>query len=492
MLFNSYIFILLFLPLTVCGYYLLGKTKRYNLPKLFLLGMSLWFYAYFNIKYLYIIVISILFNYLLYILFFKIRGPKVRKTLLIIGIIANISVLFNYKYLGFCTENVNLLLRTDFVVKHLVLPLGISFFTFQQFSFVVDSYKGLVPRYSFPEYALFVVFFPQLIAGPIVLHDEIIPQFQNENRFRFSSENFSKAIFAFAYGLAKKVLIADTFGNLANIGFEKIAYLDSTNAILAVLSYTIQIYFDFSGYCDMAVGLGLMFNIHIPQNFNSPYKSLDMNEFWQRWHISLTRFFRTNLYFPLGGNRKGAVRTYVNYFIVFLASGIWHGANWTFFLWGALNGILVIISKLFSDKISYVKKKAPFVMWILTFICTNLLWVYFRSDSIADANRLLTRIFSCNFGAIRSDFIDVFQTAEFSCVSWIISKFSESAAQTYTLVLLVLCFAFAVFASVKMKNLNERLETFKPDFKTWSFSVIAVIWSLISLSGVSTFLYFNF
>lgn len=323
MLFNSYIFILLFLPVTLIGYYIFNKFKKYKLAKTFLLVMSIWFYAYFNITYLPIIITSIIFNFMIYKGMQKDKLNK--KILLIIGIIFNIGMLIYFKYFDFFIENINVLFKTDFALKHILLPLGISFFTFQQVSFVIDSYKQEVPSYKILDYALFVTFFPQLIAGPIVSHDEIVPQFEDLQNKKLNFDNFAKGIYAFTLGLAKKVLIADMFGKIVNYGFINAGGLNTTNAILVMLAYTFQIYFDFSGYCDMATGIGLMFNIKLPMNFNSPYKSLNIIEFWKKWHITLTRFFTKYVYIPLGGSKKGTARTYANIFIIFFLSGIWHG-----------------------------------------------------------------------------------------------------------------------------------------------------------------------
>lgn len=275
------------------------------LAQIFLLCMSLWFYAYFNLEYLLIILISIISNYMFYLFFDRAREKKVRKVLLFLALATNIGVLFYFKYYNFFIENINILLKQDFPSQMILLPLGISFFTFQQISFVIDAYKEEMPRYGFINYASFVTFFPQLIAGPIVTHDELIPQFLDDSRKYFSWDNFAKGIYIFTLGLSKKVLIADTFGNAANWGFSNITELDTTNAALTMLFYTIQIYFDFSGYCDMAIGIGRMMNIDLPLNFNSPYKSLTITEFWNRWHMTLTRFFTKYIYIPLGGNQGG-------------------------------------------------------------------------------------------------------------------------------------------------------------------------------------------
>ena len=492
MLFNSYIFIFLFLPAAVAGWFLLNKIKVSALPKVFLLAMSLVFYAYFNIKYLPIIIVSIGANYLIY-LGMKMAGKQgLRRALFLSGIIMNIGVLFYYKYLGFFTENINALFRTDFTVTKLILPLGISFFTFQQVSFVIDSYKGNVPDYSLLDYALFVSFFPQLIAGPIVLHSEIIPQFADKSNKKFNSGNFAKGIYAFTFGLAKKVLIADTLGNVANIGFANINCLNSVTAAISMLAYTVQIYFDFSGYCDMATGIGLMFNITLPVNFNSPYRALDMNDFWKRWHITLTRFLTTNLYIPLGGNRKGKARTYINQLIVFAVSGLWHGANWTFIVWGIFNGIFVILSKILAPLTKKLKKELPVLMWLLTFALTNLLWVYFRADSIGAANRMIAKIFSFELGGVDAVFLNAVTTSEFYLPQRIFETLLPSGGALFGYLLLFALLGFAVFSSVLMKNTHEKLSGFKPDFCRGAVMCVLFVWSVLSLSGVSTFLYFNF
>ena len=492
MLFNSYIFIFLFLPVTVAGWFLLNKTKSAALPKVFLLGMSMVFYGYFNIRYLPIIVVSIAANYLLYLGMKKVEKKGVRRLLFWIGITLNIGILFYYKYLGFFTENINALFRTDFNVVKLVLPLGISFFTFQQVSFVIDSYKNNVPDYSLLDYALFVSFFPQLIAGPIVLHSEIIPQFANKNNKKFNAENFSKGIYAFTLGLAKKVLIADTLGNAANLGFGDIPSLTTLSAAVSMLAYTMQIYFDFSGYCDMATGIGLMFNMTLPINFNSPYRALDMNDFWKRWHITLTRFLTTNLYIPLGGNRKGKARTYLNMLIVFTVSGLWHGANWTFIIWGVLNGLLVILSKILSPHTEKLKKGFPLLPWLVTFVVTNLLWIYFRADSIHDANQMIAKLFAFQFSTVDDGFLTAVTTSEFGLIQRVLEKVLPAAASLFGHVLLTTMLGFAVFASTRLKNTHEKLTVFKPNLLRTAITCVLFIWSVISLSGVSTFLYFNF
>ena len=290
MLFNSYIFVLLFLPTTILGWFLLNRLINPTWSQLFLLIMSLWFYGYFNIKYLPIIIISILVNYSIFRLLSWTSKEKFRVYLLISGMVFNVGLLFYFKYFDFFLENINYVFHTDFILKRLVLPLGISFFSFQQLSFIIDSYNGEVPSYRFLSYALFVTYFPQLIAGPIVTHSELVPQFEDERKRNIDWDNISKGLYVFSLGLAKKVLIADTFGKAVNWGFGNIPELDSISAFIVMISYTFQIYYDFSGYSDMALGIAKMMNLDLPLNFNSPYKALTITEFWDRWHMTLTRF----------------------------------------------------------------------------------------------------------------------------------------------------------------------------------------------------------
>lgn len=312
MLFNSYIFVLAFLPITLLGYYGFNKIpyRGNTIAKAWLLVASLFFYGYFNWSYLAIIVVSILVNYALSQIMLRAEKTNARKIAFALGLILNIGCLFYYKYYDFFISNINAAFKTSFALTNVILPLGISFFTFQQLSYVIDSYKIKVPQYNILDYSLFVTFFPQLIAGPIVLHNEIVPQFADKANQRFSYDSFGKGIYAFSIGLAKKVLLADTFGVIANWGFGNIETLGTINALIVMLAYTLQIYLDFSGYSDMAIGLGYMFNIELPMNFNSPYKAITVVDFWKRWHMTLTRFFTTYIYIPLGGSRGGIGRHY--------------------------------------------------------------------------------------------------------------------------------------------------------------------------------------
>ena len=466
-----------------------GSENAYLAGKGILLGMSLFFYGYFNFSYLPVIILSILLNYLFNQLIIAGKSAFIRKTWLTAALLVNFSVLFYFKYYDFFLENLNILFRTSFVLKHLMLPLGISFFTFQQVSYIIDSYNNEVPKYNLLDYALFVTFFPQLIAGPIVTHDEIVPQFADDDKKVFNFENFSKGFYALAFGLFKKVIIADTFGKAVEWGYANTDILDSTNAVLLVLFFTIQIYFDFSGYCDMATGIGLMFNIEITTNFNSPYKALTIIDFWKRWHITLTRFFTKYVYIPLGGNRKGKARTYINVMIVFLLSGIWHGSNWTFLLWGAMHGIFSVITRIFQKSFD---RFHPAFNWLLTFAFLNVSWVYFRADSVAQASLIIRKILRLTFRPILSEMAVPFRLKEISFLVNNIFGSSFLSSLVHPNTIMTLFCIFSITAVLTMKNTNERIDGFRPSPGRAVLSSFLIVWSVLSFAGVSVFLYFNF
>lgn len=397
--FNSYIFVFLFLPLTLIVYFFLHAKKKSTLAKVWLLGMSLWFYGYFNYSYLVLIIFSILFNYVVSRGMTKCSGSKIKKVYLTLGIVANVGLLFYFKYYDFFLENVNTVFGLSFSLKNILLPLGISFYTFQQLSYVIDSYNGKT-NYSILDYSLFVTFFPQLVAGPIVLHTELIPQLQDEKRYKVNYEKLSKGLMQFTLGLSKKMLIADNVGKMVDAGFANIGGLTSIEAIVVMVSYLLQIYFDFSGYSDMAIGLGRMFNFDLPMNFNSPYKATSIIDFWNRWHMTLTRFLREYIYFPLGGSRKGTLCTYRNIMVVFLVSGLWHGANWTFILWGALHGVAEVLQRIFHKMWDKIAKP---IQWGINFLFLMLTWTIFRAESIEQAWQMISRIWLGEKWALYSD-----------------------------------------------------------------------------------------
>lgn len=447
--------------------------------------MSLWFYAYFNIKYLPIIVGSILVNYILYCLMERVSG---RKAVMAAGVLLNLSVLFYYKYYDFFAENINTVFGTDMLLNHVLLPLGISFFTFQQIGFLVDTYRGEAKGYAFLDYALFVTFFPQLIAGPIVTHKEMIPQFQDISVKKFNWDNFSAGIYGFVLGMTKKVLVADTFGAAVDWAFSNVDRLNGLAALLVMLSYMIQLYFDFSGYCDMARGIGKMFNVEIPVNFNSPYKAVDLVDFWKRWHITLSRFFTQYVYIPLGGSRKGRVRTYFNIFMIYFVSGIWHGAGWTYIIWGSLHASVYVINRIFQDKI----RKIPHVItWLGTMTFFLLSLIFFRSESVSQAVLFLERLFTGGYKLpwVAADLAAYYQVEEFWYPLKALGVDRLPFAQYYMMFLLILA---AWIVLLCFKNVNEKMENRKPKAADAVICAGLLLWNILSFSGVSSFLYFNF
>ncbi len=468
MLFNSYIFIFLFLPIALLGYYTLNHFHKYTISKGWLIACSLVFYAYINPIYVIILLLSICGNYTLHRLLLtnKFQNPiALKRAILCLGLIGNLLPLFYFKYYNFFITNLNNLFNTDYILKNIILPLGISFFTFQQIALLVDSYKGEASQYKFIDYSVFVSFFPQISSGPISLHSELIPQFIDSERKNFSSLYFAQGLRYFSIGLAKKVLVADTLGRAVQIGFDNYKGLNSVSACFIMVAYTLQIYFDFSGYSDMAVGLGKLFHIDLPINFTSPYKAKSIAEFWKGWHITLTRFFTKYIYIPLGGNRKGTFRTYLNVFIVFFLSGLWHGSNWTFVVWGILHGAALILYRIFRKWWD----KLPRILGIIcTFIYINFAWIIFRSNSLIESKYFIGHLINGGSGGLTADISAVFPINAY--------------------VFLVVCL-INVFL---LPNSHEIVKKEKWTIKYALLDVIMLIFSILSLSEVSTFLYYTF
>ncbi len=498
MLFNSYIFIFLFLPLVLTGWYTLNHFKFYDLAKYFLAGMSLWFYGYFNQYYLAVIVASILGNFLISCFLQHFHTKLAARIGLGAGISLNLGFLFYFKYYDFFFENINLVFHTDFNLKHILLPLGISFFTFQQLSFIIDRCTGKAGHYSFVNYLTFVTFFPQLIAGPIVLHREMMPQFEDITNRRLNPDNFAKGIIYFTLGIGKKVLLADMLALPVNFGFEQTAFLDTPSTLLVILAYTFEIYFDFSGYSDMAIGLGKMFNIELPVNFNSPYKACSVKELWQRWHMTLSRFFIQYVYIPLGGSRKGKLRTVFNTFMVFFLSGLWHGANWTYVAWGTMQGLLVIWDNLGIIGVKGSNEKVPakfhipkWLGWIFTFGFFNISLYFFRSDSMANAFQMFKNIFAFKETGYIYKIAATLDIPEFYLLKQLINLTMPDMLSLAYLVLFFFLLIVSGFVLTR-KNTAQIASGHPLDTKLCVFVTVIFVWSVISFSQVSTFIYFNF
>ncbi len=500
MLFNSYIFIFIFLPLTLLGWYMLNRYRLFKPAQVFLAGMSLWFYGYFNVYYLAIILSSTGLNYLLSWLLTRVRShAKIWNRIgLAAGVILNLGILFYFKYYDFFIENINYVFRTDFTLKHILLPLGISFFTFQQLSFIIDRCLGRCGHYSLVNYVTFVTFFPQLIAGPIVLYKEMIPQFEDTAKRSFNAASFSRGIYLFVLGLAKKVLLADTFALMANYGFAQTYSLDTVSTIVTVLAYTFELYFDFSGYSDMAIGLGRMFNIELPVNFNAPYRACSIKEFWQRWHITLSRFFVTYVYIPLGGSRKGRARMLINTFIIFLLSGLWHGAAWTYIAWGAMHGLLVVWDNLGIVGVSGHEGKRParfhippWLGWIFTFALFNMSLFFFRSQSIPAAIQLFRNLFAGGYTGKIYDIAAQLDISELYVIKQALELTAPALTPYLYLVFMIGLFALAFFLIFRPDAYERTMRGTLTSGRCWIICILFV-WCVVSLSQVSTFLYFNF
>jgi len=498
MLFNSYIFICIFLPISLIGWYSLNHFKLYRLSGLFLTGMSLWFYAYFNISYIAIILSSIAVNYLISIIVSHIEKKEIKKLLLVLSILINLGILFYFKYFDFFIANVNAISGSNFALKGILLPLGISFFTFQQLSFVIDRCTGKAEHYNFIDYCTFVTFFPQLIAGPIVLYDEMMPQFMDIENRKPKVQNFEVGIKLFIIGLGKKVILADVLAKPVSFAFANTTGLDSLSAFSVMLLYMFELYFDFSGYCDMAMGIAKMFNIDLPVNFNSPYKSVTVKEMWNRWHITLSRFFTTYVYIPLGGSKKGFNRMLLNVFIVFTLSGLWHGAAWTYVVWGAMNGLLVVWDNLCIVGVKGTKYKKECKVYIprwaghiLTFGFFLLSLCFFRSATIPEACGIIKTIFVPNWNGKVFEIASKLTTSEFYILDEAVGMVSQMGVYYLHVILMIIMFALC-FYIISRPNALEMVENKEHPKRDAFLLVVVFIWCFISLSQVSTFLYFNF
>ena len=487
MLFNSYIFVFLFFPLVVAGYYGLQHFGWEKVALGFLIMMSMIFYGYNSVEYLMILITSIVLNYLLVQMMGRTGSSGFRRMLMVLGLLLNLGILFCFKYYDFFIENVNAVLRTDYHFLRLALPLGISFYTFQQLSYVIDSYRGECEQYSFLEYAAYVSFFPQLIAGPIVYHNELIPQLRAKENHRINYENMSKGIYAFALGMAKKVLIADTLSKVVTVGYANVDELNNISTIIVMICYSMQIYFDFSGYCDMAYGIGFLFNVELPVNFNSPYKAVSVRDFWDRWHMTLTRFFTKYVYIPLGGSRKGKIRTYLNVMIVFLVSGIWHGANWTFILWGIVNGLGNLFDRLFAGILDKIPRA---IRIVATFSFCSIAWSIFRAESVGQGWQMIKNLQVIGDGKVYSTITDVFN--KLFEVQVISRAGFGSLIQIYPWLMLVIFIVILIVACLFMRNTQEKVNDGRYQAGRIVTTVVLLLWSVLSLSEVSEFLYFNF
>ncbi len=456
MLFNSYAFIGVFLPLVLILFYFFRKLPKIALA--LLMFASLAFYSYWDIRFLPILLVSIAFNFSIGRLI--INNRELAKIFLLVGVAGDLLLLGYFKYMNFFISNYNDIFQGAVSPFDLILPLGISFFTFTQIAFIVDAYRGEIEEFDLLTYSLFVTFFPHLIAGPILYHKNIIPQFYDAKTFAVSHENIARGLCYFIIGLFKKVVIADSISPWVKIVFDNPASATFTDAWIGALSYTFQLYFDFSGYSDMAIGLGLMLNIRLPINFNSPYKALSIREFWKRWHITLSEFLKNYLYIPLGGNRGHHIR---NILITMLLGGLWHGAGWTFVVWGGLHGLYISVNHIWSRLDISLPKT---LCWMITFISVVVAWVFFRASSLTDGLNIVGNMFG--FGA---DHVPM------------ISGVKLRIELTWLLLLLI---------GISLPNTQQVVEKIRPNLKFAVAAAILFWFCLLRLNNVSEFLYFQF
>lgn len=459
LLFNSYEFIFLFLPLTFAGFFTLGHKGQKSLATLWLVLASFFFYGYWDVRYVPLLFGSISFNYLVGRHLEKQNGHK---GWLWLGIVVNVLLLGYFKYTDFFLGTVNELAGESlFDLPHIVLPLGISFFTFTQTAYLVDAYRGEAKNESFLTYLEFVTIFPHLIAGPIINHKEMIPQFVADKTFRINYENIALGLTIFTFGLFKKVVIADKLAIWANGAFSHANSLTCVEAWVGALGYTLQLYFDFSGYSEMAIGLALLFNLKMPVNFNSPYQARSIIDFWRRWHMTLGLWVKNYLYIPMGGNRHGEWKKMRNLFVSMLIIGLWHGAGWTFVIWGGLHGMLLMINHAWR-KTGINLPKA--INWGMTFLCVVICWVFFRAGSFNEAM------------AVLGSMVDIQSVVRMELGG----------------VKRLVALGTGVLALTVVPNPLVILKKFQADYKWFAVTAVVMLYTLYNFSRISDFLYFQF
>lgn len=517
MLFNSYAFVFAFLPLFVAGFYTVLKLTHEkpacarDAVELYCVILSFIFFAFFGVKVFGVLVISLLWNYIFLRMLRSghpdtenMTGDKHKsapgsKKVLIVGITGNIALLLVFKYAGFFADIINFFGPGTLTVT-VLLPVAISFYTFSQISLLVDACRGEAKDISLTDYLSYITFFPKILQGPIVRYNDMKDSFQKGAEHRWDTEDFIKALMLFVLGLSKKVIIADTLGIAVDYGYNNLHTLTPMDAILTAVCYSFQIYFDFSGYCDMGRGICQMVGMDLPINFESPYKARNIDDFWKRWHMSLTAFFTRYVYIPLGGNRKGKVRTYINFMIVFILSGFWHGAGLTFIVWGAMHGLLYVITRALlgkstNNKNTSTKKLVPYpIALALTFIFVSLAWVFFRAGTIQDAVTIISAMTRFkDYGAavlmISKDFIKCFQIDEL----WYIFKITPIAHMTWgpsvCMWFIILISGFFAFVS---KNAAELTAKHKVNIPGAIVLAVLLVWSVIKFANVSTYIYLGF
>ncbi|HSC74857.1 MAG TPA: MBOAT family O-acyltransferase [Pseudomonadales bacterium] len=494
MLFNSFEYLLLFLPLTVSIYFVLNRRIGVLAGKLWLVTASLFFYGWWSLSYLWLICGSMLFNYLLgggIAHWREQRGNRAR-LLLTIAIVGNLALLGYYKYADFFISNINLLRDTPSPLLNIALPLGISFFTIQQIAYLVDVYEGVVVEKSIIDYGLFVTFFPHLLAGPILHHKEMMPQFADKNSSIIDWENIYIGLFIIGIGLLKKVLLASSLSSASDAGFNSASSLAFHDAWITSLSYSMQIYFDFSGYTDMAIGAALLFNIHLPENFNSPFKAINLQDYWKRWHITLTRFITSYIYTPLVRYTAGSInfqKSMIATFFAMCVAGLWHGASWHYVLFGVMHGAGLVVSHTWHR----LKFNTPnWLGWTVTFLFVNMALVIFRADNMVTASNVLKSMLGLNGFDIKND-LAMWISGLADPGTW--DPFSDIGFYPARKILILLSAILIVFFAPNTLEIcrSKYISSSKYAYLlTGSAIGIGLFYMLFMTSGIHTFIYFYF
>jgi alginate O-acetyltransferase complex protein AlgI len=527
MLFNSFEFIFLFLPITLAVFFWLSSKSKYveqQLPIIWLVFASFFFYGWWQPLNLPLIIASILFNYGLgYCLSNVVENALFKKILVIFGVVSNLGLISYFKYANFFISNFNQVFHTKINLPPIVLPLAISFFTFIQIAYLIDAYKGETKEYTLLKYILFVSFFPHLIAGPIVHHYELLPQFEKPSIYKFSQTTLSIGLTVFIAGLFKKVIFADRIAEYSNLAFAAASQgidLTFAESWVGALGYTLQLYFDFSGYSDMAIGASYMFGIRLPLNFNSPYKAISIVDFWRRWHITLSHFLRDYLYIPLGGSRQGQLRRYLNLLITMLLGGLWHGAGWTFIFWGGLHGTYLIVNHLYrSIRLSWghnLKDDGWLLRsmgQIVTFIAVVISWVFFKANSFETATSILHSMFGfkgINLPDFLAPYLGFLRNFGIGFSGFTVNVGISQKYATFGILILLLIAWFTPNTQQWMSKYNpaltEPIEQYQSEWqqkfwhyllwkpnKIWTIIIASLTsLSLLCFSRVSEFLYFQF
>ena len=501
MLFNSYEFMLAFMPVFIIGYFLIRHFYREDkrlmrLCNLWIIAGSLVFYALFGVRNVLVLLASIVLNAIFTLVLNSIRGKDAsHRLMLAIGILLNVLALLFFKFSG------------------VFFPIAISFYTFNQIAYLVDFYRGDIEEFDLLEYLSYILFFPKLLQGPLMSYGDFRTQLKESAKKSLDWELIMRGLLLISLGMFKKVILADTIGKAVDYGYNSLATLGWWEAVLVAVFYSFQLYFDFSGYCDVASGICMIFGFELSLNFDSPYKAVNIIDFWNRWHITLTKFFTRYIYIPLGGSRKGNVRTYVNILIVFLVSGLWHGSGWTFIVWGAMHGVLNMITRAITnvaarkhenvlstgENINHNKNQtiveklfdhlANCGKRIFTFICVTIAWVFFRANTISAAALLFKRMFSGGIRPYYSDFANYFRLDEI----WYVFKLTPIVKFNFAWDLCMwLFFAFSIIVVFFGKSAINYAKECKIGIGTTLLTAALLVWCVLSFGGVSTFLYMNF